>query len=96
MTTARIVIPAQAGIQSWTVSRPPFILAQRPPVRPNPMFEFLIVLALASAALVWIYNRLVRDRNQVLAAWSDIDVQLVRRHSLVPQLVTTVKAYADY
>ncbi len=60
------------------------------------MTEFLIVLALACAAAVWIYNRLIRDRNQVLAAWSDIDVQLVRRHDLVPQLVTTVKAYADY
>src|SRR5690606_34442255 len=48
------------------------------------------------AAVVWIYNRLVRDRNQVLSAWSDIDVQLVRRHDLVPQLVNTVKAYADY
>ena len=56
----------------------------------------LIILALIAAAAVWIYNRLVRDRNQVRNAWSDIDVQLVRRHDLVPQLVTAVKAYADY
>lgn len=60
------------------------------------MFEALLVLALALAALVWIYNRLISARNQVLAAWSDIDVQLVRRHDLVPQLVETVKAYAAY
>lgn len=60
------------------------------------MVEFLILLLVAAAAGIWLYNRLVRDRNQVLAAWSDIDVQLVRRHTLVPQLVTTVKAYADY
>jgi LemA protein len=56
----------------------------------------LLIVALVAIAVMWIYNRLVRDRNQVLAAWSDIDVQLVRRHDLVPQLVNTVKAYADY
>lgn len=55
-----------------------------------------LVAAGALAGVVWIYNRLVRDRNQVRNAWSDIDVQLVRRHDLVPQLVTAVKAYADY
>lgn len=54
----------------------------------------LIVLLLASMA--WIYNRLVQERNQVQAAWSDIDVQLKRRHDLVPQLVTAVKAYASF
>ncbi len=53
-------------------------------------------LFLVAAAAAWIYNRLVRDRNQVLAAWSDIDVQLKRRHELVPRLVSCVKAYADY
>jgi LemA protein len=60
------------------------------------MYTLLTILALALGTGIWIYNRLVRDRNQVLAAWSDIDVQLVRRHELVPQLVSTVKAYADY
>lgn len=53
----------------------------------------LVVLAIPA---IRIYNRLVADRNQVQAAWSDIDVQLMRRHELVPQLVTTVKAYAAY
>jgi len=58
--------------------------------------EVLIGLIIVLAAVVWLYNRLIKDRNQVLAAWSDIDVQLKRRHDLVPQLVTTVKAYAAY
>ena len=56
----------------------------------------LLIVAFIVIALVWIYNRLVRDRNQVLSAWSDIDVQLLRRHDLVPQLVNTVKAYASH
>ncbi|HEY5646913.1 MAG TPA: LemA family protein [Pseudomonadales bacterium] len=55
-----------------------------------------LCLAAVAGAAIWIYNRLVHDRNQVSNAWSDIDVQLVRRHDLVPQLVTAVKAYADY
>ena len=56
----------------------------------------LAALAVLTGACIWIYNRLVRDRNQVRNAWSDIDVQLKRRHDLVPQLVVAVKAYADY
>lgn len=54
------------------------------------------MLAGLIAAGIWVYNRLVRDRNQVSAAWSDIDVQLKRRHELVPRLVSCVKAYADF
>jgi LemA protein len=60
------------------------------------MISSLTVVAILAAAGIWIYNRLVTDRNQVHNAWSDIDVQLMRRHDLVPQLVTAVKAYADY
>ncbi len=45
---------------------------------------------------VWIYNRLVRDRNLTRASWSDIGVQLKRRHDLVPKLVDAVRAYASY
>lgn len=56
----------------------------------------LVIIALLIAAAVAIFNRLVTDRNQVRAAWSDIDVQLTRRHELTPQLVSTVQAYADY
>ena len=42
------------------------------------------------------FNELVAERNQVRAAWADIDVQLQRRHDLIPQLAATVKGYADY
>ena len=55
----------------------------------------LILVALLFWA-VFIYNRLVRDRNRVLAAWSDIDVQLKRRHDLIPKLVEAVRQYAAY
>lgn len=55
-----------------------------------------VVLVVLIVPGIWIYNRLVADRNQVQAAWSDIDVQLMRRHELVPMLVDTVKAYAAY
>ena len=60
------------------------------------MITTVVVLALLAGAVVWVYNRLVADRNQVRNAWSDIDVQLARRHDLVPQLVSAVKGYADY
>jgi LemA protein len=42
------------------------------------------------------FNELIAQRNQVRAAWSDIDVQLQRRHDLVPQLAATVKGYAEH
>lgn len=45
---------------------------------------------------IWLYNRLVNDRNTVLAAWSDIDVQLKRRHDLIPKLIDAVRAYSAY
>jgi len=45
---------------------------------------------------VFTFNRLVRLRNQVRAGWSDIDVQLMRRHDLVPRLVEAVRAYAGH
>ncbi len=62
---------------------------------PNYVF---ILLALMGAALwgLLTYNRFIGLRNQVEAAWSDIDVQLKRRHDLVPVLVATVKAYARH
>ena len=55
----------------------------------------LVLLALIAWA-VYLFNRLVRLRNQVRAGWSDIDVQLMRRHDLVPLLVEAVKAYAGH
>jgi LemA protein len=54
-----------------------------------------LLLALGATVAI-LYNRLVRDRNRVDAAWSDIDVQLQRRHDLVPRLVQAVEGYAKY
>ena len=58
-----------------------------------------ILLALLALAALWalrVFNRLVRLRNQMRTAWADIDVQLSRRHDLVPQLVAAVGAYAGH
>ena len=56
-----------------------------------------ITIALALIALIVVlYNRLVQARNRVDTAWSDIDVQLQRRHDLIPRLVKAVDAYAKY
>ena len=58
-----------------------------------------LVLGILVATFVWgvlVFNLLVRDRNRVRAAWSDIDVQLKRRHDLLPKLVEAVKQYAAY
>ncbi|MGV8922333.1 MAG: LemA family protein [Thermomonas sp.] len=60
----------------------------------------MLLLVLALIALfawgVFAFNRLVRLRNQQRTAWADIDVQLQRRHDLVPQLVNVVQAYAGH
>jgi LemA protein len=53
------------------------------------------LVVLSALALVG-YNQLVRSRNQVREAWSGIDVQLRRRTSLIPNLVETVRAYAEH
>lgn len=59
--------------------------------------EILLLIALVlGAGLIWIYNRLVRQKNIVNAAWSDIDVQLQKRHELVPNLVATVRGYMQH
>ncbi|HEY6642834.1 LemA family protein [Povalibacter sp.] len=59
-------------------------------------FVWTLIAALVSIWAVIAYNRLVRLRNQVRTAWADIDVQLTRRHDLVPQLVEAVKGYASH
>ena len=56
---------------------------------------FLLIVILILVAIV-IYNGLIRLRNQVKNAWSQIDVQLKRRHDLIPNLVETVKGYMSF
>jgi LemA protein len=56
----------------------------------------IAVVVLAALALVLLYNRLVRLRNRVDNAWSQVDVQLRRRYDLIPNLVETVRGYASH
>src|SRR5207249_535126 len=56
----------------------------------------LAVLGVIAGLLVAIYNSLVQLRVRADNAWSDIDVQLKRRHDLIPNLVETVKGYAAH
>jgi len=56
----------------------------------------LTILAAVAVVVVSLYNQLVRLRNASESAWSDVDVQLKRRHELIPNLVETVKGYATH
>jgi len=59
----------------------------------------LILVGVAAALLlaaVWLFNRLVRLRNEVDTGWANIDVQLKRRNDLIPNLVEAVKGYAAH
>jgi len=60
------------------------------------MTEFVVAVIIITGLVVILYNRLVASRHRVLAAWSDIDVQLKRRHDLIPKLVDAVRQYAGY
>ncbi|HTG90899.1 MAG TPA: LemA family protein [Vicinamibacterales bacterium] len=58
-----------------------------------------ILLAVVALVVVWaiaLYNRLVGLRNQVLNGWRQIDVQLKRRHDLIPNLVNTVRGAMEF
>ncbi len=56
----------------------------------------LAALVLLTIGAVVIYNRMVKLRIMTDQAWSDVDVQLKRRHDLIPNLVETVKGYASH
>ena len=63
------------------------------------MTSFLIFLGIIAAIVFWaisIYNRLINERNRVRNAFAQIDVQLTRRHDLIPNLVEAVKGYMKH
>ncbi len=62
----------------------------------NTLYIILGLVVVAGLLLVGVYNGLVRAKNRVKEAWSDIDVQLKRRYDLIPNLVETVKGYAAH
>lgn len=57
---------------------------------------FLGILVMLILVVISIYNSLVAGRNQVDNAWSQIDVQLKRRHDLIPNLIETTKGYMQH
>ena len=60
---------------------------------------FTIPIIAAAAIIVWIiviYNLFIRDKNHIKEAWSGIDVQLKRRHNLIPNLVASVRGYSKH
>ncbi|HEV8598360.1 MAG TPA: LemA family protein [Gemmatimonadales bacterium] len=59
----------------------------------------LILFVVVAAIVLWVvaaYNALISLKNQVVNAWKQIDVQLKRRHDLIPNLVNTVKGYMNF
>lgn len=59
-------------------------------------FVILGIVVIVALWVVMIYNGLIRLRNQVDEGWSDIDVQLKRRHDLIPNLLESVKGYMKH
>jgi LemA protein len=59
----------------------------------------LVLLGIAAVVVLWVitaYNRLISLKNQVANGWKQIDVQLKRRHDLIPNLVNAVKGAMDF
>ncbi len=56
----------------------------------------VLIVVVIAVAVIGIYNSLVGLRNQVDNAWSQIDVQLKRRHDLIPNLIETAKGYMQH
>ena len=79
-----------AGLR-WNLARENF---RR--VRMVPLLAFLTILVVAGLIVAGIYNGLVQLKVRADNCWSDIDIQLKRRHDLIPNLVETVKGYAAH
>lgn len=56
----------------------------------------IFILITLILGLIWIYNRFIQLKKRSEAAWADIDVQLKRRYDLIPNIVSSVKAYQTY
>ena len=56
----------------------------------------IVIVVLLALGLWGLFNGLVRKRNRTQEAWSEIDVELKRRHDLIPNLVSTVQGYATH
>lgn len=59
-------------------------------------FVILITIAVIVVWAIVVYNLFIRDLNRIKEAWSGIDVQLKRRHNLIPNLVTSVQGYSRH
>jgi len=63
------------------------------------MTPLIIILAVVGVIALWliaVFNGLIRSRNRVDEAWSDIEVQMKRRYDLIPNIINTVKGYAKH
>ncbi len=60
------------------------------------VYVVLGIIVILAIAVISMYNGLIRLKNRVDEAWSDIDVQLKRRYDLIPNLISTVKGYAAH
>ena len=60
------------------------------------LWIIIAVIFVLIIAVISLYNSLIRLKNRTDEAWSDIDVQLKRRYDLIPNLVSTVKGYAEH
>ncbi len=62
----------------------------------NLLWIILVIVAVIILWLIFVFNSLIRLKNRTQEAFSDIDVQLKRRHDLIPNLIETVKGYATH
>ena len=60
------------------------------------VYVLVAIVVVLLVVLVWLYNRMVRLRNEVDTGWANIDVQLKRRNDLIPNIVEAVKGYAAH
>ena len=62
----------------------------------NLLWVIIVIVAVVVLWLIFVFNSLIRLKNRTQEAFSDIDVQLKRRHDLIPNLIETVKGYATH